>query len=210
MRQGAASVRARCRADGGQERGLAAQPFAGAVQRRRGISRCTDRSAGGCADWRTFSTTRARACGGLDAAEAAPQRCVSGRSRGRRWRGPSARATERPCRLSAVPAGLLTAARPSVPGKQRVCEPRPPAGHTAAAVTRRHQCTDQAVVHTGWGKRGTWTGERLRCRGLRHPACWGSSGRSLARGKPVRPGAGAETSWARAAPRARRRKEKTR
>jgi len=70
VRQGAASVRARCRADGGQERGLAAQPCAGAVQRRRGISRCTDRSAGGCADRCTATTDRARACGGLDAAEA--------------------------------------------------------------------------------------------------------------------------------------------
>jgi hypothetical protein len=88
VRQGAASVRARCRADGGQERGLAAQPCAGAVQRRRGISRCTDRSAGGCADRCTATTDRARACGGLDAAEASPRRCASWRSRGRRWRGP--------------------------------------------------------------------------------------------------------------------------
>jgi hypothetical protein len=37
VRQGAAAVRARCRADGGQERGLAAQRFAGAVQRRRPV-----------------------------------------------------------------------------------------------------------------------------------------------------------------------------
>jgi hypothetical protein len=63
-RQGAASVRARCRVDGGPERRLAAQPFAGAVQWRRRISRCTDRSAGGCADRRTFMTARARAFGG--------------------------------------------------------------------------------------------------------------------------------------------------
>ena len=54
VRQGAASVRARCRADGGQERGLAAQQPAGAVQPWRRISGCTDRSAGGCADRRTF------------------------------------------------------------------------------------------------------------------------------------------------------------
>jgi len=33
VRQGAASVRARCRADGGLERRLAAQPCEGAVQR---------------------------------------------------------------------------------------------------------------------------------------------------------------------------------
>ena len=38
----------------GQERGLAAQPCAGAVQPWRRISGCTDRSAGGCADRRTF------------------------------------------------------------------------------------------------------------------------------------------------------------
>ena len=122
VRQGVAAVRARCRADGGQERGLAAQPCAGAVQRRRGISRCTDRSAGGCADWRTFSTTRARACGGLDAAEAAPRRRVRWRSRGRWWRGPMARATERPCRLSAVPEARL-----GISGKPLGREPRPPA-----------------------------------------------------------------------------------
>ena len=86
-RQGAASVRARCRADGGPERRLAAQRPAGAVQRRRCISRCTDRSAGGCADWRTLVTTRARACDGLDAAEASPPRWASWRSRGRLRRG---------------------------------------------------------------------------------------------------------------------------
>ncbi len=122
MRQGAASVRARCRADGGQERGLAAQPCAGAVQRRRCISRCTDRSAGGCADRHTVLTTRAQACSGLDAAEAAPRRRVRWRSRGRWWRGPMARATERPCRLSAVPEARL-----GISGKPLGREPRPPA-----------------------------------------------------------------------------------
>jgi hypothetical protein len=61
VRQGAAAVRARCRADGGSEHRLVAQQCAGAVQRRRGISRCTDRSAGGCADRRTVATARARA-----------------------------------------------------------------------------------------------------------------------------------------------------
>jgi hypothetical protein len=79
-RQGAASVRARCRADGGPENGLAAQPFAGAVQRRRRISRCTDRSAGGCADRHTFVAVRARAI------VRRPQRSTSGwqRRRGQR------------------------------------------------------------------------------------------------------------------------------
>ena len=61
VRQGAASVRARCHADGGPERGLAAQQPAGAVQPWRRISGCTDRSAGGCADRRTATTERARA-----------------------------------------------------------------------------------------------------------------------------------------------------
>jgi len=111
VRQGAAAVRARCRADGGQERGQAAQPCAGAVQRRRCISRCTDRSAGGCAAWRTFSTTRARAWGGRDAAEASSRRCASWRSRGRRWRGPSARATDRPCRAASAPCRLVRSLR---------------------------------------------------------------------------------------------------
>jgi hypothetical protein len=45
----------------GQERGLAAHPCAGAVQRWRCFSRCTDRSAGGCADRCTLATVRARA-----------------------------------------------------------------------------------------------------------------------------------------------------
>jgi len=107
VKQGAASVRARCRADGGPERRLAAQPCAGAVQRRRRLSRCTDRSAGGCADRHTVSTTRAQACSGLDTAEALPPRCKPWRSRGRRWRGPAARATARPCRLSAMPEARL-------------------------------------------------------------------------------------------------------
>src|SRR5439155_11247805 len=106
VRQGAASVRARCRADGGPERRLAAQRPAGAVQRRRGISRCTDQSAGGCADWHTEANTRARAWDGLDAAEAAPWRCASWRSRARRWREAAARATARAYRLSAVSSGL--------------------------------------------------------------------------------------------------------
>jgi len=88
VRQGAASDRARCRADGGPERRLAAQQSTGAVQRQRCIRRCMDRSAGGGADRRTCLTIRARACGGLDAAEAAPRRCVRWRSRGRRWHGP--------------------------------------------------------------------------------------------------------------------------
>jgi hypothetical protein len=116
-RQGAAAVRAHCRADGGPARRLAAQRCAGAVQWRRCSSHRTDRSAGGCADWRPLVTTRARAFRGPDAAEASPRRCVSWRSRGRRWRGPSARATERPCRISAEQTGLLTAARPRVPGE---------------------------------------------------------------------------------------------
>jgi hypothetical protein len=59
VRQGATAVRARCRADGGPERGLAAPWPAGAVRRRRRLSRCTDRSAGGCADRRTAVTARA-------------------------------------------------------------------------------------------------------------------------------------------------------
>ena len=82
VRQGAASVRARCRADGGPERRLAAQREAGAVRWRQSGSRCTDRSADRCADRCTFMTARARAWGGLDAAEAAPRLCALWRSRG--------------------------------------------------------------------------------------------------------------------------------
>jgi hypothetical protein len=111
----------------GARYGLAAQRCAGAVQRRRRISRCTDRSAGGCADWHTVSATRARACDSLDAAEALPWRCIAWRSRGRQWRGLLARATTRPCRLNAVQAGPLPAARTGVSGTPLGRAPRPPA-----------------------------------------------------------------------------------
>jgi hypothetical protein len=96
-------------------------------------SRCTDRSAGGCADWHTLVTTRARAFRGPDAAEASPRRWASWRSRGRWWRGPAARATTRPCRLSAVETSLLTVARPDVSGKSLGREPQPP-HHTSPAA----------------------------------------------------------------------------
>src|SRR5216683_5352842 len=90
------------------------------------ISRCTDRSAGGCADWHTSSTIRARATvvgwtprrhrlGGAHNGAAVDDGGV----------GLVARSTARPCRLSAVPAGPLTAARPGVPGKPLGREPRP-------------------------------------------------------------------------------------
>ena len=66
---------------------------------------------------------RARAWGGLNAAEAAPRRRGRWRSRGRRWRGPSARATERPCCLSAVPDPARRGALGTPLGRA----PRPPA-----------------------------------------------------------------------------------
>jgi hypothetical protein len=106
VRQGAAAVRARCRADGGPECRLAAQREVGAVQPRS--VRLSEAAL-------TGPPTAAQTgipicpfvrelCVGREAAEAAPRRRVRWRSRGRRWRGPSARATARPCRLSAVPA----------------------------------------------------------------------------------------------------------
>jgi hypothetical protein len=72
--------------------------------------------------------------------------------------GPVARATTRPCRLSAVQAGPLPVVRPGVPWKALVHEPWPPA--------TTHRCTYQGIVHKGWGKRDTRTGELLRLRGL--------------------------------------------
>jgi hypothetical protein len=184
-RQGAASVRARCRADGGPEHRLAAQRSAGAVQRWRCLSRCTDQSAGGGADWHTVSATRARACDGLDAAEALPRRRAAWRSRGRWWRGPAARATERPYHISAVQAGPLTATRPGIPGKPRVREPRPPAtvlrqqlAAPARVALRRslgrprwlgrstRQCVRQGIVHTCWGKRRARAAELVPSVGL--------------------------------------------
>jgi len=202
-RQGAASVRARCRADGGQERGLAAQPCAGAVQRRRGISRCTDRSAGGCADRRTAVTARAQALCCWDTTEATPRRCASWQTRGRRWRGPAARATDRPCRLSAVPAGPLPAARPGVPGTPLGRAPRPPAtalrqrlaaparaapcrclGEPRRLGPSTRQCLRQQVVHTCWGKRCARAAELLPPVGLEHLACRGSRGRRWGKDRP--------------------------
>ena len=142
MRQGAASVRARCRADGGQERGLAAQPFAGAVQRRRGISRCTDRSAGGCADRPTATTARARACGGLEAAEASPRRCEPWRSRGRRWSGLLGPLDRTTLPLSAVGAAARSRRRagPGWHRRLRPCARRGSALRTATDPRRRGGC----------------------------------------------------------------------
>ncbi len=189
----------------GARRRLAAQRCAGAVQRRRCISRCTDRSAGGCADRHTFSTIRARVCGGLDAAEASPRRCVSWRSRGRRWRGPSpsARAPARPCRLRAVPAGSLPAAWPGVPGTPLGRAPRPPAtalrqrlaaparaapcrclGEPRRLGPSTRQCLRQQVVHTCWGKRCARAAELLPPVGLEHLACRGSRGRRWGKDRP--------------------------
>ena len=117
---------------------------------------CTDRSAGGCADRRTFSTTRVRALRGLDVAEASPRRCASWRSCGRWWRGPSARATARPCRLSAVPASPLTAARPGVPWKPLVREPLPPATALRQRLAASHQRGPPRAAaradHGGWDR----------------------------------------------------------
>jgi hypothetical protein len=64
VRQGAASVRARCRADGEPARRLAPQQSAGAVPRQRCLSRYTDRSADRRADRYTDPSVRARALRG--------------------------------------------------------------------------------------------------------------------------------------------------
>jgi hypothetical protein len=44
------------------------------------------------------------------------------------------------------------------------------------------------VVHTPWGKWGARAGELLPSAGLRHPACWGSSGMCVAQGRVARAG----------------------
>jgi hypothetical protein len=51
---------------------------------------------------------------------------------------------------------------------------------------RQHWRWRQRVVHTRWGKGCARAGERLWIRGLRQPACWGSSGRTRARGRSAR------------------------
>jgi hypothetical protein len=111
-------------------RHLADQKTAGAVQPRRDISRCTDRSAGGCAGRLAAVTAPTQALCCWDAAEAPPRRCASWRSRGRWWRGPAAHATERLCRLSAVPAGPLVRGAiwgPWNTAQARATNGRPPA-----------------------------------------------------------------------------------
>jgi len=135
----------------------------GAVQRQRGISRCTDRSAGGYADWRTVVTTRARAFHSPDAAEASSRRRVSWRSRGRWWRGPAARATVRPCHISALPAGPLPQAAARYPWETWLGrEPQLPApplcqcclGRPQRPSPRTRRCTRQGLS-TCAGEKGT-------------------------------------------------------
>src|SRR5262249_25687190 len=137
---------------------------------------------------------RVRVLRGPDAAEASPRRRASWRSRGRWWRGPAARATERPCRLSAVPAGPRTAVCPGVVWTSLVSEPRPPAtsaspvtasaggGALRCSLGRPRRLGLQEVVHTGWGKGRAQAGERLLPVGLRPLACRGSSGPCAAQG----------------------------
>ena len=138
-RQGAASVRARCRADGGPEYRLAAQRPAGAVRRRRGISRCTDRSAGGCADRRTLATARARATA---ACHRTPPEA-----------GNAAQVRVAQCRCPGTPH------RPSLP---------------------RQRLAQRWVVHKSWGKRRALAGELMPPVEVQHPACCGSTWRSMA------------------------------
>src|SRR5712691_10563366 len=109
--KGAASTGVLLPLPGGQECRLAAQRLAGAVQRRRRISRCTDRSAGGCADRPTATTERARAFGGLEAAEAPPRR-----------RGPLGPLDRTTLPLSAVGAAARSRRRAG-PGWQRRLHP---------------------------------------------------------------------------------------
>ncbi len=68
---------------------------------------CTDRSAGGCADWPTFTTVHVRACGGLEAAEAQPRRREPWRSRGRRWSGLLGPLDRTTLPLCLLPRGVL-------------------------------------------------------------------------------------------------------
>jgi len=201
VRQGAASVRVRCRADGGPERGLA-------DQRQRCIRRCIDRFAGGCADRHTCSTTRAQACGGLDTAEALPRRCVRWRSRGRRWSGPYGpldRTTLPPQRRAGWSSDCDTARCPSetawgrataagyhaLPAARSVAKGRAAPGRCPGRPWRLRTCQHgrlrQRVVHTRWGKTCARAGERLWGSGLRQRACWGSRWRSRTEESYARP-----------------------
>ena len=102
--KGAASTRALLSPPGGPEHRLAAQQSAGAVRRRRCISRCTDRSAGGCADRRTAVTARARATAAGHQRFASGWRRQRGQPRGAAWADRGGRhqasASARSCGLS--------------------------------------------------------------------------------------------------------------
>ncbi len=155
-RQGAA-VCARCRADGALERCLAAQRCAGAVQRRRGLSRCTDRSAGGCADRHTEATACARAWGGLDAAEASPRRCVS-------WRRGQVSLGNRSC---ASHCATALGQQPTAPARAATCHCLGRPGPSR----QRRGVTSSRVVHTSWGKPVRVVGKVVLPAGAEHPAC---------------------------------------
>jgi hypothetical protein len=196
--QGAAAVRARCRTDGGQGRRLAAQRLAGAVQWRRCISRCTDRSAGGCADWHTFSTTRARASGGLEAAEASPLRCAG-------WSAD--------CGAAGCP---WSTARARVPAAGHCTSPAagsagPLRGYTAVAVTQQAPVHVSGRCSQGLGKTGYRDGRMAAVQGTSPSCLLGKQREETGEGESSHASdTGAETSCARATPRARRHQEKTR
>jgi hypothetical protein len=79
--------------------------------------------------------------------------------------------------------GSAGAPRPGAPARAALCHaldtPEPLLG-------RRCWCTYQDIIHKGWGKGCARAGERLGVRGLCQPACWESSGRTLARGRSAR------------------------
>jgi hypothetical protein len=100
--------------------------------------------------------------------------------------GSLARATARPCRLSAVQVGPLPAARPGVLGKPRVRKPWPPAPALRPRLgPRTRQGVSHGVIHTRWGKGGARAAELTPSVGLRQGACWGSTWRSQGKERPA-------------------------
>ena len=171
VRQGAATVRARCRADGGAgiSPGSPAQGGGSAAAQCPCERGCTDRSADRCADRHTSMPAHARAFG-------------AGRRGGR---------ASAVC-FMAQPWTMVAWARGP---RDRTTLPPPRCADCRGYDRASLGACATHVVHRRWGKGCARAGELLRVRGLRQPACWGSRDRSRARERHGRPPQGEVVLW---------------
>jgi hypothetical protein len=118
-----------------------------------------DWSAGGGADWHTAMPERARASGGLGAAEASPRRCAPWRSRGRRWSGPGSPLDRTTLPLSSV--GWSSVEPPAYPSGMGyttpvscgwVAMPRGILPQRCEGVAHRHRMASVVYDPPGQGK----------------------------------------------------------